>query len=69
MQARREVVQVLLALTIISTVAAVISALSAFGILPRRRTQHQAPVIVVNVIKVEPPPHVGRIDRGHLPGR
>jgi hypothetical protein len=50
---RREVVQVLLALTIISTVAAVSSALSALGLRPgRRRPQPPTVVIVVNDIKV-----------------
>jgi len=51
---------VLLALAIISTVAAVIGALSAFvGILPQRRTKPQTVVIVVNDIKAlaaEPQP-------------
>ena len=50
---RREVVQVLLALTIISAVAAVSSALSALGLLPERgRPQPPTVVIVVNDIKV-----------------
>ena len=52
--------KVLLALAIISTVAAVISSLSAFvGILPQRRTKPQTVVIVVNDIKAlaaEPQP-------------
>jgi hypothetical protein len=52
MRARREVVQVLLALTIISAVAAVSSALSALGLLPQRgRTQPQTVVIVVTSIE------------------
>jgi hypothetical protein len=50
---------VLLALTIISTLAAVISALSAFvGVLPRRRTKPQTVVIIVNDVTApaaEPP--------------
>jgi GntR family transcriptional regulator len=46
--ARREVVQVLLALTITSTVAGVISALAAvWAVLPKRRTQPQTVVIIV----------------------
>lgn len=51
-------VQVLLALTIISTVAGVSGALSALGLLPqRRRPQPQTVVIVVTSIEapaVEP---------------
>jgi hypothetical protein len=50
---RREVVQVLLALTIISAVAAVSSALSALGLLPQRgRLQPPTVVIVVSDIRV-----------------
>ena len=56
----REVVQVLLALTIISTVAAVSGALSALGLLPqRRRPQPQTVVIVrtsIEVLADEPQP-------------
>ena len=66
---RREVVQVLLlALTIISTVAAVSGALSALGLLPQRRqAQPQAPGIVVNVINVSAV--VERQPFGELSGR
>jgi hypothetical protein len=46
--ARREVVQVLLALTITSTVAGIISALAAvWAVLPKRRTPPQTIVIIV----------------------
>jgi hypothetical protein len=49
------VVQVLLALTIISAVAAVSSALSALGLLPQRgRPQPPTIVIVVDEIKILP---------------
>ena len=41
----------LLALTITSTVAGVISALVALGILPQRRAQPQAVVIIIDDIK------------------
>jgi hypothetical protein len=50
--ARREVVHVLLALTIISTVGTVISALAAVGALrPQRRTKPQVVVIIVYDVK------------------
>jgi hypothetical protein len=51
MRPRREVVQVLLALTIISTVAGVICALDALGVLRRHCTKSQTVVIVVNEIE------------------
>jgi hypothetical protein len=50
---------VLLALTIISTVAAVSGALSALGLLPERRPRPQIVVIVVtriDALAVEPQP-------------
>lgn len=49
---RWEVVQVLLlALTITSTVAGVICALAAIGVLPQRQAQRQAVVIIVYHVK------------------
>jgi hypothetical protein len=52
---RREVVQVLLlALTIVSTVAGVSAALSALGLLPQRRRQEPRPVVII-VVSFEPP--------------
>jgi hypothetical protein len=46
--------QVLLALTIISTVAAVSGALSALGLLPQRR-QDRPPTVVIVVTSIEDP--------------
>ena len=55
----------LLALTIISTVAGVIAALAAVWALRQQRTPPQAPVILVNVIRVvtaeHQPDHLGEV--------
>lgn len=48
---RWEVVQVLLALTIISTVGTVVSALAALGLFPQRGAKPPTVVIVVNDVK------------------